>query len=309
MKRNRLGFALAIAMGVAGPAWGAEPGTIEYRVRFLDVDGLTWRESLASQFHRVKTEGPATVWTAPKHVGESLAKASVKVLAAPACLVEENKKAEIRWSATEAKGEAAQSRIAMSGRRLDQGILTHIVVEDGSIAEKKSEGARTLDVARGKVEGEWLVPSDQVLVLSLGIQSVAGGEGNAVRERLAIIEPSLKAAEIKTAATVGPARMPSRSSPTAVHPDGRVAEPSSPAPADPEVSTTSGETVRPSPQTTGTPQARVEKVDGALARTAYESDDVSSEPGESVIRLPIQGGKVLEIRTRVLNAKDRPAKP
>lgn len=309
MKMSRMGFVLAVAMGVAGPAWGAEPGTIEYRVRFLDVDGLTWRESLASQFHRVKTEGPATAWTAPRHVGESLAKSGAKILAAPACLVEENKKAEIRWSATEGKGDA-QSRLAMSGRKLDQGVLTHIVVEDGSLAEKKADGARPVDVARGKVEGEWLVPHDQILVLSLGIQSVPGGEGNAVRERLAIIEPKLKVAETKPAVAVGPARMPSRNTPVAVHPDGRVAELPAPAPEDPAVSTTSGETVRPSPQTIGTPQARVTNpVDNALARTAFEADEVSSEPGESVIRLPIQGGKVLEIRTRVLNAKDKPAKP
>ncbi len=114
----------------------------------------------------------------------------------------------------------------VSGRRLDQGVLasvnlsdSHIVrvesvtmtesiqgrsdlacaaPEDGSKAAEcdvEKEGTRVAsqvqipEVAAGRVEGEWLVPNDSVLLVSLGIHTSADAKGMAVtQERLAIVD-------------------------------------------------------------------------------------------------------------------------
>ena len=45
------------------------------------------------------------------------------------------------------------------------------------------------EISQAKVEGEWLIPNNGVLIVSLGVKTVADDEGKAVvRERVAVIE-------------------------------------------------------------------------------------------------------------------------
>jgi hypothetical protein len=97
------------------------------------------------------------------------------------------------------------------GRKLDQGILTRLVFEenrfvamhsvslDEMVANEADKGARgktplsvTVQVpetTQSEVAGEWLIPGDGALVVSLGAYTAADASGKAVvRERLAIVE-------------------------------------------------------------------------------------------------------------------------
>lgn len=96
----------------------------------------------------------------------------------------------------------------ISGRGLDQGALLNVAIDDcqviamhsvscpEAIASKTTGGAATIratcqvpEVANCHVAGEWLVPTDGALVISLGAHTVKSGPlGLAtVRERLALI--------------------------------------------------------------------------------------------------------------------------
>jgi hypothetical protein len=113
----------------------------------------------------------------------------------------------------------------VSGRKLDQGLLASLTLVNSRITavhsvplrevlESKSgrDGKATpvevaIDVpeySRSSVSGEWLIPKDGVLVVSLGVHTVADGKGKAVaREHLAVLEagdpeapPAVKAAAL-----------------------------------------------------------------------------------------------------------------
>lgn len=56
------------------------------------------------------------------------------------------------------------------------------------------------EVARTEIEGEWLIPNDGILVVSLGVDTVADAQGRAVaRDRLAVLEVSPDAAPLPIA--------------------------------------------------------------------------------------------------------------
>ncbi len=102
-------------------------------------------------------------------------------------------------------------RVTMSGRKLDQGVLAKLVAEDTRIAaihkvkvcetvsgkgHPDADGPCTLnatvevpEMVQGQVAGEWLIPTEGVLIVSLGTHTKAGPEGKAeVHERLLIVQ-------------------------------------------------------------------------------------------------------------------------
>ena len=108
--------------------------------------------------------------------------------------------------------------IAITGRTLEQGILAKVKIEDKQVIRvhtltlsEKLEGkdAQTVsptlhipECARNEVSGEWLIPTDGVLVVSTGVHTSADEEGKAVvLERLAIL--SAKVAEKASRANLG----------------------------------------------------------------------------------------------------------
>jgi hypothetical protein len=102
-----------------------------------------------------------------------------------------------------------------AGRKLDQGVLIRFTLDDtrvvsmhevkltevqepaqGKPGEKRWDKMdvhfQVPEVARGEVTGEWLIPNEGVLVVSLGVRTVPEKDGKAgVRERLALLEAKL----------------------------------------------------------------------------------------------------------------------
>ena len=94
------------------------------------------------------------------------------------------------------------------GRRLDQGVLVRLVIDDtqviamhpvtvsdmssseGKSAELRKCSFEVPELAQTEVAGEWLIPKNGVLVVSLGAHTVADATGKAVvREKLVLLEP------------------------------------------------------------------------------------------------------------------------
>ncbi len=103
----------------------------------------------------------------------------------------------------------------VTGRKLDQGILISLNLDDQQViavhpvicnkanpapqppgTEPRVLMVQVPEIARTTVSGEWLIPGDEVLVISLGAHTVAGEDGKAVVcERLALVEATTGASE------------------------------------------------------------------------------------------------------------------
>ena len=120
--------------------------------------------------------------------------------------------------------------VEVTGRKLDQGTLARVEIENTWVSAwhqlpVPESDAETLacnafpgnaglnkvyfvpEVAHARVSGEWLIPGDGILVVSLGAHSSPTAEGKViVRERLAVIE--VVPADVKATADVCPAEGP-----------------------------------------------------------------------------------------------------
>jgi hypothetical protein len=224
---------LALSLMGADGAPGPDQSQIKFQLRMLEMDGLDWRKGVYTQLQPVSRRGGITVWTAGRDVVKPLAEGASDVLMAPqvtavaAAPVFINHHKNIafvgqltriadgpkdRATALAYKPEVDGVRegfaATIAGRKLDQGVLTRLVIEETrcpaihkvTLSEAVKKGDKgdevklgaTLQVpetARTEVAGEWLIPNDGVLVISLGAHTVAGAEDKAVvRERLAIVE-------------------------------------------------------------------------------------------------------------------------
>lgn len=152
------------------------------------------------------------------------------------------------------------------------------------------------EISGARIEGEWLVPTDSVLVVTLGVDTVADDRGRAVvRERVAVIEFGEGVAakdkdkdEVTPAsrAEVAPAppvllgalpmpAMPSRSAPEAIDPSGKPVD----LPPLPEgLAATDLDRIRPEPDQPS-PQAIVSNasaVDPQVAQASFVPDAVAA---------------------------------
>lgn len=214
---------------------GATP--IRYHVRLLEMEGVKWRESLYSRLTPVSRQGGSAVWTADREVARSLSDRAGRVMLAPQVLAQPGAVAHFSQRATRkvasqltrhADGPVDHAiavaytpdfqdvregcQFAIVGRKLDQGMLVKIVVEESRVAAihpvkltefvsaRNAKDSRTKlspqldvpEVVRGGLEGEWLIPNDGVLVASLGAHTVDDGTGKAVvKERLVLVEADL----------------------------------------------------------------------------------------------------------------------
>lgn len=209
---------------------GAAPASLTYDVKLLEMNGLAWRGEFYPKLQKVSHRGIVTVWTAPGSIVSNLREKSGKVLAAPQIISMQYANATVFSSKTRrilgdlarhADGpvnhasyvaytpqfeEATEGySIAVKGRRLDQGVLVDVSLEDKHITavhtvslteaiegSGKNELHSTIQVPEfgsAEVAGEWLIPNDGVLIVSLGVHTAADSQGKAVaRERLALIE-------------------------------------------------------------------------------------------------------------------------
>ena len=214
-----------------------------------------------------------------------------------------------------------------AGRRLDQGVLAKVKVTEShvgtlhtiqlhervaaapvappaavTVAEVgrtvvQALGAKPADLATtvqvpevylSQVEGEWFVPNDGILLISMGVNTVADAQGKAVvHERLAILdfarpcdeanctasykaraEQDVAVAQAACNVALAMPAVPDRSTPEAVDADGKVCE----LPPLPEAYA-SADLNRIAP---GTPSASPQTV-GSVARTSPETPDAQPE--------------------------------
>ena len=353
---------LALAMLAAeGPSCPPDE-TTTFQVRVLTLDGLEWRTSSYSRLQPVTRQGTSMIWTADR---------------ALAALLTDRARSTTAYGKIMATGEAAMTRVEpvnyiasmdryadgpinqssaiafmprpdrvderfavkLSGRKLDQGILARIALEDTHVdvihgvpqtESLKPTASRTNrtpaevgrdvlnvvfspspnvpgqtsitssvqipEVTQARIEGEWMIPNDGVLLVSLGVKTAADDKGMAVvRERVAVIEacagPNFPDARHVTAGAAQAAPFqftklstpmtPARSLPEAIDPDGNIADlpPLPEALASTELDRIKPEPDQPSPQA---PQLSAPEVDSALARTSYDAaPPAPKRPSES----------------------------
>ena len=247
-----LALAMAAAFGT-GPA--EEP--ISCQVRLLTMDGLGWRSDYYPRLQPVARQGTSAVWTADRALAETMTGQALTATVAPVCtnpgettfdmkattcyvahlerLADgpKNQATTIAFMPETASVEEG-FRANISGRKLDQGVLARVAIEEAHIkamhvvkmsekyvqaecktppkaesagevldqfckaVEEKTVGrpdpkvnfqVQVPEISHAKVEGEWLIPRDGILLVSLGVDTVADDNGKAVvRERIAVLE-------------------------------------------------------------------------------------------------------------------------
>jgi hypothetical protein len=163
-------------------------------------------------------------------------------------------------------------------------------------SEEKVDSPRSLttqvqipEISQTRIDGEWLIPRDGVLLISLGVKTAADGEGKAVaRERLAVIEANAPASPMSqfsqaeaprfdkiTRMSMPPA--PSRSIPQAVDASGAMIDlpPLPEALASNDLDRIKPEPNQPSPQS---PIIAEPGSDPAVARTSFDAPPLAPNP-------------------------------
>lgn len=225
---------LSLALLGADDTRGASGPVMQYQVRVLEMDGLGWRETLYSRLQPAARQGNATVWTGDGAVVAALAGRAARVVMAPRVTAAPESLAHVSQLVTHkvtaqltrhANGPVDQAvavaytpehedvrdgcQFTISGRKLDQGVLAKVVVDDTRIAaihrvtlsetvpakDKDADPSKLTpqlevpEVVKSTAQGEWLIPNGGALVISLGAHTVDDGQGKAlVRERVMLIE-------------------------------------------------------------------------------------------------------------------------
>ena len=209
----------AIALTGQGGAQATITATpsVTTEVRIFELEGLAWRR--ASHLSPVVRRGTVSVWTAPDTETAALADGARSVTKSPRVTAAVDSPATIGLglagpvdfdvaraaflTSTRQPAEAAapRSKITVSGRPLDQGVLAKVSVSDAQVLALHSvgcvdgkaccsdTGSETIpEVATSQVSGEWLIPKDGTLVIGLGPHTVADKDGKAaVRERVVVL--------------------------------------------------------------------------------------------------------------------------
>ncbi|MFO0908226.1 MAG: hypothetical protein U0794_07680 [Isosphaeraceae bacterium] len=247
-------FAIGLlALALVGADAPAQPPStqIVYDLRFVELSSVAWRGELHAKLQPVTRQGGVSVWTAPKEVAAQVAKAATSsskgsIISAPRVTAYSGSTAHIFHKSPRnivadvergADGPVNHAtRVAyvpklekiregmattVNGRKLDQGILAQIVLEDTHVAaihrvalsevlepssvkpgdaSKATVHIQVPEVEHREVAGEWLIPHDHVLIVSFGVATVAESNGRAgVRERLALVEARAIEAPAQTA--------------------------------------------------------------------------------------------------------------
>jgi hypothetical protein len=259
--RIALGLLAVSLLGAGGSSETApSPQTLSYQIRLVDVRGVGWRADVHSQMEAVTRQGGATVWTVPKEAAARLLKTAsgdpkTTVLMAPKVTAFAGQPAHVSTRTNRAyvadverhadgpvnhasyvayspKYETAREGLTatVSGRKLDQGVLAQVVLEDTRVnslhvvrlseVQEPSQGRKGWETGvkievpelnRCEVAGEWLIPNDGALLISLGAFTAADQDGKAtVRERLALIEAECVALPVtpKAAAAMNDLQLP-----------------------------------------------------------------------------------------------------
>ena len=152
-----LGLIAIALVGAAGePKANREDGQIRYTVRFLETEGMGWREAVFTRLTPVTRQGSATVWTAPGNVKprllkQALNKPGTRLVETPAIAAwsgapvhfsirnTRSLVTRVAWDGDDRPEEGKPETLrtgpvgTMTGRKMDQGILVQLVLEDTEV--------------------------------------------------------------------------------------------------------------------------------------------------------------------------------
>ncbi len=371
---RRMNFAVGLMglalLGADGTTTSKAARPIQYHVRVLEMNGLEWREGIYTKLAPVSRQGTATIWTADKETSRTLIERAGRVVMSPQVMAQSDAVAHFSQR-TSRRVVSKLTRLAdgpvdhaiavayspdyeevrdgcqfsVTGRRLDQGILAKVVIDETQVAavhqvklteivparDNRGEAGKLTpqlevpEVVSATVAGEWLIPTDGILLVSFGARTLDDGQGKAVvRERLmlveavesqvitklalekiqtpkvfsAVIEPPVISPPVPQAPMPAPA-VPSRSLPQARNFEG-VALPLPPLPEEPAPPSSMPESSEPcaTPQTRSKPvEKSVEKtVDPASTKASFLPDPTSFLIPDSTTRFLVSTLKPLLFR-------------
>lgn len=148
-----LGALAVVLAGLGGPnPPKAEGAQLTYTFKMVDIRGLDWRAARSQGLRPAASRGGVTVWTAPRDFLRSLPEGTVKeIIAGPRLTSYEQAPAHITtrhgqpfvtqasWRGADLPPRETTEHVregmaaTIRGRRLDQGILTYLVIEDTSV--------------------------------------------------------------------------------------------------------------------------------------------------------------------------------
>jgi hypothetical protein len=148
---------LALATVAAAPEAARGGAPIKYTVRFVEAEGLGWRDAVYTRLTPVTRQGAATVWTAPSDVAKRLRSnetntPTAQTHPAPTVIARPGTPAhitttrasrplvtQVAWNGDDRPAEARRETVrtgsaaTMTGRILDQGVLVQMVLKDTQI--------------------------------------------------------------------------------------------------------------------------------------------------------------------------------
>lgn len=175
------------------------------------------RKTLLADSPPIASHGAMTVWIADKSSVAALRKSAVEMFDFPVFQIAYGQEGKVSTSgrkplANPAAAGAQGDRVAESadlmvrGKPLDQGVLVHLAYQenhivtihktshvdkmDKSSAAAPHSGAAPMEVAesaRAEIAGEWLIPPEKALVVSLGMHTVWEGGSPRLIERSLIV--------------------------------------------------------------------------------------------------------------------------
>ncbi len=361
---------VALSLLAAEPGPSAAPELIKYDLRIVDLPGIDWRGEHCFSLKSAGREGTHGVWTAPRIVAETLLKQkSGEAKANPMFSSQQGGTTVVnsyttryfvtRIVATVNGGQVTISPQAdtihegysatMSGSGATHAVQTKVDLKSDWLADVRdihvpypihldgySGVVQMPQVVSSSVKGEWTIPDGDVLIISLGTQTVGAKDPHLV-ERIAIVEPrrmppispEVVAASYNPGFTSDPGSgrpvailairpmpaLPSRSLLPSIGPDGKdVALPPLP---DAHVETASHvgpSGPLPSPQTT-IPASSM-KFDPSIAPARFEPQPVGRSSVEidgaalatgrpQTIRIPLGGRLSIELKATVVPS-DKP---
>jgi hypothetical protein len=221
-------LAMSAAPLAANPQQSTLDKQVSFEIRFVEMKGLGWRADFQQQLRTVSTREGKSAWTIDEVGLKSLLRECNETTAAPkvttweesSATVVNGKPCHLVSSVREVldapkgviKGVSYLPKVASvdsgdlvnaSGRHLEQGMLVnvswdvqqvlalHKVTHKGTEVEgrgKINAQYQVPEIVKDNYKGEWLIPEDSALVLSMGPRTVAGPLNIAqVRERVLIV--------------------------------------------------------------------------------------------------------------------------
>jgi hypothetical protein len=185
-------IAIALAGAAGEPRDGGDKGQIRYTVRFIETEGMCWREAVFTRLTPVTRQGGATVWTAPGNVKQRLLQQALQDRdsrpiqtpeihawsGSPVHFSIHNSRSlvtQVAWDGDDRPEPGKRETVrtgpvgTMTGRKIDQGILVQLVLQDTEVRA----------VHHANINGPGEHPSQAATTITPAQPQVFVGQGNA----------------------------------------------------------------------------------------------------------------------------------